>query len=126
MLTRHHIAHAFVGPGLDLEMRLYLVRRIFTLSDYTTVPPEGPLDRTGRRARIRQGRSLLRAGATGLCEAAGCPSPSRDDERCDRQEGPAAFAKLGLPLLAEAGHVGTPGTDAAGERLPPLFEARVL
>ena len=33
------------------------------------------------------------------------------------------FAKLRLPIRLEAGRVGPGGTDAEGERLPPLLEA---
>lgn len=37
VLTENRIDHAFVGPGLDLELRMKLIRRIFELSDFTTV-----------------------------------------------------------------------------------------
>jgi hypothetical protein len=50
VLTEHRIDHAFVGPGLDLDLRMDLIRRVFELSDFTTVHlkdfthgPEGAL-----------------------------------------------------------------------------------
>lgn len=50
VLTENQIDHAFVGPGLDLDLRMDLIRRVFDLSDFTTVHlkdfsngPEGAL-----------------------------------------------------------------------------------
>lgn len=50
VLTENRIDHAFVGPGLDLDLRMQLIRRVFELSDFTTVHlkdfsqgPEGAL-----------------------------------------------------------------------------------
>ena len=50
VLTGNRIDHAFVGPGLDLALRMKMIRRVFELSDFTTVHlkdfsqgPEGAL-----------------------------------------------------------------------------------
>ncbi len=50
VLTENRIDHAFVGPGLDLDLRMELIRRVFELTDSTTVHlkdfshgPEGAL-----------------------------------------------------------------------------------
>ena len=50
VLTENRIDHAFVGPGLDLDLRLDLIRRVLELSYCTTVHlkdfshgPEGAL-----------------------------------------------------------------------------------
>lgn len=50
VLTENQIDHASVGPGLDLDLRMDLIRRVFELSDFTTVHlkdfshgPEGAL-----------------------------------------------------------------------------------
>lgn len=50
VLAENRIDHAFVGPGLDLDLRMALIRRVFELSDFTTVHlkdftqgPEGAL-----------------------------------------------------------------------------------
>ncbi|OYO16672.1 hypothetical protein CGZ93_18100 [Enemella dayhoffiae] len=51
VLTQHDIDHVFIGPGLDLEIRLAATRAVFARNVYTTVHlkdhstgPEGGLD----------------------------------------------------------------------------------
>ena len=51
VLNKIEINHAFVGPGLELNIRLKIIRSIFTISSFTTVHlkdhstgPEGALN----------------------------------------------------------------------------------
>jgi hypothetical protein len=61
-----------------------------------------------------------------LRQSACCPGPRRYDERCCREHLAAEFAQLSTPLIIETSRVLTCGADAERERLPPIFEVRML
>ena len=59
MLTHHDVDHVFIGPGLDLDMRLEAIRVIFSRSDYTTVHMKD--HSTGPEGGVQFVESILRA-----------------------------------------------------------------
>ena len=72
VLTNERIDHAFVGPGLDIDLRMQMIRRVFELSDFTTVHLKD--FSTGPEGALAFVETIL-AGLETLARSDGAPSP---------------------------------------------------